>query len=81
MRYDPALPVEPNDMDSLDSDKVLHDANQPLNQAIYSVTANDEHERVSRRQQPTIKQVVYKFLDNIKVSQSKSSARFNLVII
>jgi hypothetical protein len=58
-------------MEALDCDKVLHDAHQSLHRTdmAYSVTVNDKRKHVDRHQQPTIGQVVYTFLNNIKVSR------------
>ena len=56
-------------MEALDSDNMLNNAHQSLHPAemVHSRTVNGRHEHVSRDQRPTIGQVVYIFLDNIKV--------------
>jgi hypothetical protein len=58
-------------MEALDCNKVLHDAHQSLHQTdmAYSVIVHDKREHMDRHQQHTIGQVVYTFLNNIKVSR------------
>jgi len=58
-------------MEALDSDNMLNNAHQLLHptEMVHSGTVNGRNEHVSRGHQPTIGQVVYIFLDNIKVSR------------
>ncbi|KAH8636479.1 hypothetical protein IG631_08314 [Alternaria alternata] len=72
-------------MEALDCDNMLQDTQQSLHstEMAYSMTANEKWEHVERRQQPTMRQVVYTFLDNLKVSRSSNNppepcGRFNI---